>query len=180
MFKKVFIAMLFATFLYACGSSEENVEITSEQWQEKIKLMEQSMFNSNDKMFNDSIAVAVIEAYDEFAALFPQDPQTPDFLFKAGEVSLGLGKPLQSMSYFTKVYDKYPTYERASYSLFLQAYVLDNHLHDDVRAGELYTQFMEKFPEHPMAKDAEFSIHNLGKSDEELIKEFEEKNRDKS
>ncbi len=172
--------MSFAAVLYACGNGEGSKEISAEERQSNIELMEQSLFNSNDKMFNDSIAAAVIAAYDEYASLYPQDPETPDFLFKAGEVSLGLGKPLKSMAYFKKVYDMYPAFERAPYCLFLQAYVLDNHLNDDVRAGEIYADFMKKYPDHPMAKDAEFSILHLGKSDEELIKEFEEKLKENS
>lgn len=171
--KKVIVMVFSAAVLFSCGSKEENTQATPQEWQSKIETMEQSLFNSNDKMFNDSIAAAVIVAYDEYASLFPDDPETPDYLFKAGEVSLGLGKPVKSMSYFKKVYDLYPDFERAAYSLFLQAYVLDNHLNDDQHAGEVYTSFIKKYPDHPMAKDAEFSIQNLGKSDEELIKEFE-------
>jgi TolA-binding protein len=175
-FKIVFIALFSAFSMSACGNAEENAEVSTNDKQANIELMEQQLFSNANKMINDSIAALLIDAYDEFASLYPKDSLSPDYLFKAGEVSMGLGKPLKSMSFFTKVYDRYPDFEKAPYSLFLQAYVLDNHLNDDVRAGEIYTDFINKYPDHPMAKDADFSIKNLGKSDEELIKEFEKKN----
>jgi hypothetical protein len=38
--------------------------------------------------------------------------------------------------------------------------------------------FLKKYPKHPYCKDAEMSIKNLGKTDEELIREFEKMNAD--
>ena len=61
--------------------------------------------------------------------------------------------------------------------LFLQGFVYESQLHNIIRAKEAYTEFIRKYPRHQLAKDAQFSIENLGKSDEELIKMFEEKNR---
>ncbi|MBA3901110.1 MAG: tetratricopeptide repeat protein, partial [Bacteroidetes bacterium] len=126
------------------------------------------------KMFNDSAANAVVELYSEYANTYPDDNLSAEYLFKAGEVSLGLNEPEKSLDYFKKVCDNFPDSEKASYSLFLQAYVLDNYI-NDILAGEVYKDFIEKYPDHQMVKDAEFSIQNLGKSDEQLIKEFEAK-----
>jgi hypothetical protein len=37
---------------------------------------------------------------------------------------------------------------------------------------------LKKYPAHVFAKDAEASIKNLGKTDEELMREFEKLNND--
>jgi TolA-binding protein len=179
MFKKAILVFGAAAVLYSCGNSniQEEKELNADDFKASISTMEQSLFDKNHKMFNDSMAAAVIIAYEKYASLYPEDPLTPDYLFKAGEVSLGLGRAFNSISFFKKVYEKYPDYEKASHCLFLQAYVLDNHLNDDVNAGEIYNLFIQKFPGHPLARDAEFSIQHLGKSDEDLIKEFEEKSK---
>jgi tetratricopeptide (TPR) repeat protein len=175
MLKRTLFTFAIAAFFVSCGEvGDDKKELTPSDRQQSIKQLENFLYTSDITMFNDSAAKAVVEAYEAYYSLFPEDPLTPDYLFKAGEVSLGLNQPLKSMSFFKKVYDYYPNFEKAPYSLFLQAYVLDNHLNDDNRAGEVYQEFISKFPEHPMVKDAEFSIKNLGKTDEDLIKEFEE------
>ena len=166
--KRFFYMFLASAILSACGNNKKT-ELT-----DKIEALEQILFGGT-QMFNDSAAQAVVSAYSDFAESFPEDTISPEYLFKAGEVSLGLNQPSEAMKYYKKVCDQYPKFKRSSYSLFLQAYVLDNYLNDDNQAGEIYKMFIQKYPDHPMVKDAEFSIRNLGKSDEELIKEFEAK-----
>jgi len=46
------------------------------------------------------------------------------------------------------------------------------------KAKELYELFLEKYPEHDFADDAQFSLQYLGKSPEELMMEFEAQNAD--
>ncbi|MCE3279043.1 MAG: hypothetical protein K0S44_1234, partial [Bacteroidetes bacterium] len=64
-------------------------------------------------------------------------------------------------------------------SLYLQGYLLDNFLNDEVRAKAIYEQVIAKYPDMPYSADAKAAIKNLGKSDEELIKEFQKKNKGK-
>ena len=50
----------------------------------------------------------------------------------------------------------------------------ENNLGDLNAAKSIYEQFLEKYPDDEFADDAAVSIKNLGKTPEELIKEFEE------
>ncbi|MDQ3192584.1 MAG: tetratricopeptide repeat protein [Bacteroidota bacterium] len=172
MIKNVFFLIFSSAILFSCGEEKKSA-FTKEQSQSQITDLEKELY-SGSKMFNDSAAIAVVELYNEYADTYPEDSLSADYLFKAGEVSMGLNQAERSLHYFKKVCDKYPEAEKASFSLFLQAYVLDNYINDR-QAGEVYRSFIEKYPNHPMVKDAEFSIQNLGKSDEELIKEFQAK-----
>jgi len=61
-------------------------------------------------------------------------------------------------------------------SYFLQASVLDNYLNEDDKAKVVYEELLSKFPNTSYAADAKAAINNLGKSDAELIKEFQKKN----
>ena len=54
-----------------------------------------------------------------------------------------------------------------------KAFVLENQINDYDQAKNTYEVFIEEYPDHPMRDDAEYSIKNMGKSPEELIKEFE-------
>ena len=46
------------------------------------------------------------------------------------------------------------------------------------KAGDAYREFLRKYPNHPLAKDAKTSLDNLGKPLDEIIKEFEAKHKD--
>ena len=61
--------------------------------------------------------------------------------------------------------------------MFLQAFVYENHVGDLSNAREKYIEFIQKYPEKDFADDAEICLQNLGKTPEELIREFEEKQR---
>ncbi len=58
--------------------------------------------------------------------------------------------------------------------MYLKAYVYENYLGDLEHAKMIYIEFLEKYPDNEFADDAEISIQNLGKSPEELIRQFEE------
>ena len=54
---------------------------------------------------------------------------------------------------------------------------MDNFLNDDAKAKIIYEEVIAKYPNLSYANDAKAAINNLGKTDEELIKEFEKKNK---
>jgi TolA-binding protein len=62
--------------------------------------------------------------------------------------------------------------------MFLKAFVYEDQLHDLNKAKKYYEEFLEKYPDSDFADDARISLQNLGKSPEELIKEFEEKQQE--
>jgi hypothetical protein len=42
-------------------------------------------------------------------------------------------------------------------------------------AKNLYEKFLQVYPAHPIAKDVQTTLNNLGKTPEQLIQEFQEK-----
>ena len=58
----------------------------------------------------------------------------------------------------------------------MQGFVAENELKDKDKALEFYQVFLEKYPEHPMAKDAQVLVTNLkrGVTDQQLIEQFEQ------
>lgn len=126
-----------------------------------------------------NVATFAVKAYTDFATQFPTDSLTPGFLFKAGEVSTASQQYPQAVMYYQQITSKYPNYKLYPESLYLQAYVLDNFMNQDDKAKPIYEQVIAKYPNLPYAKDAQAAINNLGKSDEELIREFEKKNKGK-
>jgi len=58
--------------------------------------------------------------------------------------------------------------------MFLKAFTLDSEMQQFDKAKALYEEFIAKHPQDEFADDTKFLLENLGKSDEEIIKQFEE------
>jgi TolA-binding protein len=91
---------------------------------------------------------------------------------------MGIERPLEAVEYFGKFVTNFSENERVPLALFLQGFIYENNLADMPNAKLKYEEFLEKYPQHEMAKDAQIALQNLGKTPEELIKEFEAKNKE--
>lgn len=140
--------------------------------EKEIKKREAAL-NKDENSMDRYKAADLMEAYATYGERFPNYENAADRLFKAGEIAMGLGHKVQAIKYFEKVYNEYSDYEKRPYALFMKAFVLENQAMQYDQAKEVYEQFIAEFPNHDMADDAEYSIKNLGKSPEELIREFE-------
>lgn len=133
----------------------------------------EAVLNKDTNAMDRNKTAKLMEAYAVYAERFPNYENAADRMFKAGELAMGLGHKVQAIKYFEKVYNEYKDYEKRPYALFMKAFVLENQAMQYDQAKEVYEQFIAEFPNHDMADDAEYSIKNMGKSPEELIREFE-------
>jgi TolA-binding protein len=166
--KKFVYPLLSVLIVLACSSPQ------SEKKQE-IKKMEDVLFSDDNKMVDREKAGELIKLYVSFADQFPDDKETPEYLFKAGDMSMNLNMPQKAIQVFDRILKDYSDYEKAPQCLFLKGYVYENEIGDMNTAKKLYEDFIAKYPDDEFADDAAVSIKNLGKSPEELIKEFEAK-----
>ena len=139
----------------------------------RIKEAEAKMRADGSMQINPAIAHELITGYMAFSEQFPKDSLAPEFLFKAAEVNNGIGKPDVAVDLYKKVYYDYPGYKKAIYCLFLEGFTYETRLNDLTAAANIYQDFLTKYPNHPLADDVKFSLDNIGKSDEELIQQFE-------
>ena len=138
-----------------------------------IEEMENALFNAEDATFDKAKAQALVAAYEDFYKEHPDDPKSAEFLFRAGDLSKGLREANKAVALYKIVNEDFPEYEKSPLALFLQGFIYENDLGDYANAKVIYESFLEKYPDHEMAKDAKFSLQNLGKSPEELLKEFQ-------
>jgi TolA-binding protein len=167
-----FLIIGMIAMVISCGEGAQDPET-------RIKQLEGELFD-DEAIFDEEgkvKAAELLDAYIEFAKENPEDPSTPGYLFKAADISMNMFDPGKAISLYNEIIYKYPEYEKAPESLFLVAYIYENHLQNYGKAEELYKSFIEKYPDNEFADDAEMSIRNMGKSPEELIKEFEEMNQ---
>ena len=119
----------------------------------------------------------MIDLYTEYAREFPDDTLAPVYLFKASDISMNLYRPLETIRILDTLLIKYPDYSKTPTALFLKAFVYEDQVKNYKLARKYYQQFIDKYPDNEFADDAQMSLENLGKSPEELIREFEEKNK---
>jgi TolA-binding protein len=120
-----------------------------------------------------------IKAFYDFASNCKQDDRAPVFLVKAGQVAQSIRKFTQAQAYFQKCIDDFPNFKSRGAAMFLLAQLYDDPsiLNNENEASTLYHQIIREYPQTSFANDAKAAIQNLGKSDEELVKEFLKKNK---
>lgn len=113
--------------------------------------------------------------FSAFAEAFPKDSLSVGYLSKAGEIAGILHQYDQAIAIFDKIQKNYPDSKAAASAMFMKAFTLDNELKKLDEAKAAYEAFIQKYPNDAFTDDAQYLLKNLGKSPEELIKEFEAK-----
>lgn len=147
-----------------------------EKQYEELVTIENSLFGEQTEL-NDSIARLFLQKADQFTKEYKNDPKTPEVLFKQGEVLNGLKSYNFAIRKFQQVFLVYPKSSKAAESIFLCGFIYDTYLQNYEEAGNYYRKFIRMYPNHSFVKDAKTSLENLGKTPEELVKEFEKKNQ---
>jgi outer membrane protein assembly factor BamD (BamD/ComL family) len=185
--KKYFYNLLmfsfFGWFLTSCSNKQNEKDNTSkvtlasgkEKYQKMIDSIETKMQATRNMPLDQGTAMFAMRCYDEYASYFPDEEKSPEYLFKAGELANSLQLSQPALTYLSRVMNKYPNYKNAPYALFMQGMIYDDQLKDTANARIKYKEVIAKYPESQLAKDAQASINNLGKSVEELVREFEKK-----
>ncbi len=165
---KRFVLLLLAAVLFSCG---EKMSV------EKINELESKVF-AKDAVLSAENVIRLVDAYVLFAEQNPNDPQTPDFLFKALDVAVGVNAegPQKAIDIANILIEKYPDFEMTPMAMFIKGFVYENMIGDLQNAEMTYRQFIEKYPNSPIVEDVKATLENLGLTPEELIRKFEEAN----
>jgi len=159
------------------NNAAKGLTVSKDDVLKEIATAENSLYNVDKFTFDPVKANAVVSSYEKFANTYPDDPKTPDYLFKSGEIFRSLKKYQKAIDTYESIYKNHSSYEKAPHSLFLMGFSYENDVKNNDKAKECYTEFLGKYPKHDLAKDVKFSLENLGKSPEDIIKEFEKRNK---
>jgi outer membrane protein assembly factor BamD (BamD/ComL family) len=166
----LFALVLSIVALAGCGPSREKSVKT-------ITSLETRLFAPNTNGFDKVKADSLAAAYASFIKHFPKDSLTMKFTFKAANLNMNMGDGAKAIELFDKFIATYPDEPKAIVSMFFKAYIYENQLKNLEKAKELYLQFVEKYPNSDFAKDARMALQNLGKSPEQMVREFEERQK---
>lgn len=166
--KKILFLSLMALFiLNGCSSPEKKA-------QKEIASMEKELFNEEAGLLSPQQTEDIINAYMDYAERFSGDEKSPEYLFRASDVSMNMGNFALSLNLLSRVQADYPEFDKVEKCLFLQGFIWENYIGNAEKAKDIYTRFLELYPENEFADDVQLSLKNLGKTPEELIKMFEE------
>ena len=165
---KRFVLLLLAAVMFSCG---EKMSV------EKINELESKVFAKGAVLTAENV-IQLVDAYVLFAEQNPNDQQTPDFLFKALDVAVGVNAegPQKALDIANILIEKYPDFEMTPMAMFIKGFVYENMIGDLQNAEMTYRQFIERYPNNPMVEDVKSTLENLGLTPEELIRKFEEAN----
>ena len=163
--KTNYLILFYLVFAMGCKSAiDEKIE--------KIGNLEKELYSNSDKFDNQKAAV-LLKDYQEFIEAFPQDSSTENYIYKAAETANSLMQFKTAIELYNKYYLDANDKGKAGSCLFIQAFIYENQLKDLTNAEKIYRQFLDEFPNHELVNDAKFSLENLGKPVEELLKQFE-------
>ena len=161
--KKIIVLLLIAGFFVGCNSNDPA---------KRIEKLEKQVL-ATDKAIDPVVASDLVSAYCDFADANPDDTMTPEYLFKAVDVSMNLNEPQRTIYIIDKLVREYPDYPRTQAALFIKAFVFETRYNNLDMAKKIYEQYLSMYPNGDFADDCKASIENLGLSPEELVKKFE-------
>lgn len=164
-------------FFSSCNQKANHQAKTTNNLLQDIEALNQKLMNSRSATPDTALANSYVAKCLEFAQKLPQDTMASDFLFKAGDVMRGLKQYDQSFATFERIEKDYSGTKRAADALFMRAFIYENELQDKVKATSLYQQFLEKYPNHELRGQIETILSQINKTPEQLIQEFEMKNK---
>ena len=168
----LFSISLFVTSLSLTSCSKETKRDAALK---DLKTLENETFGKST--LDLQVAKKLVERYQYFANTYAEDTTNAlDCLIKGGEVANSMHDGKQAEQLFIAAMDKYPKHEKTAKALFMLAFCYENTLGEQAKAGERYKEFLVKYPNDKLAASAQASLQNLGKTPEELVKEFEAKN----
>lgn len=157
-----------AVMMMACGNGKLKIE--------DLKKAEATLFN-DDMTANKEAAPEVVDLFCQYVKENPEAEDAPDWLFKALEIAVGYLEPQKAIEIGDKLFKQYPDYDKTPVGMFmLGTMVYEDKLGELGKAKMLYEKLIADYPDSEFAPTAQQAIINLGKTPEQIIREFEEMN----
>ena len=176
MYKFSIIAVIiFGLSLQSCGSNsdEEMAEtnddlglVDKDKFLEDLAVLDKKIAEMTTP--NQDLMKEAITAYQDYAAIFPDNIEGADYLLKASDFCLQTQQPEKAVKLLEKIIDGYPTYEKMEDVMFNHANHIDFELRDTLRAKNAYEEFIVAFPNSSQVAGAQMRIDMMSLSMEEL------------
>jgi tetratricopeptide (TPR) repeat protein len=182
MMKRVIFLIVLAIAFGACDNSEGSKpkQLTAEEIKkeafDEIMAMEKSLMAFQDGIIDTMKASKLSKLYFTYSLNNLEDSIACEFMFKSGELRMGIGQFIKSIEIFEQLNKSFPSHDKVVETKYLIAFIYHNYLNNLGIAEAKYQDVIDEYPDHTLAQDARVAIKNLTLSDEELIQMFEKKN----
>ena len=165
--------LLFAIIISSCNPN-------SSKMVKQIAEMEKELYASKTPIPDKEKVKEVIDLYIKFADTYPKDTLATEYLYKAATLSMNTNQNEKAIEILDRIIKDFSEFKKLPETYFLKAFIYDSNIKNINKAREAYTVFLQKFPKSDLADDAAISLDNLGKTPEQIIKEFQEEELRKS
>ena len=174
--KKVLFLVIVVGIIASCTQNQpkNNIKEQISTLENIVDSIRKTRTLSTDEMYD------LINLYWIYYEENPTDSLSATYLYRAAESSLYINQGIKAVSYLTRIESEFPTFQNMGNVTFLIGFTYENNMQDYEKAKQYYELFIEKYPDHPLVKDTHILIKNLGKTPEELVKEFETANAKKN
>ncbi|MGB0805754.1 MAG: tetratricopeptide repeat protein [Salibacteraceae bacterium] len=157
------------------GKQEQIITYTSESLADEIAKIEIELEKPSVPN-KPAIREKLVMFYHDYFKLFFTSSLAPEMLFKAGNESVNLQKYQDALSFYSLAEKNYQEYQKRPECIYLQGFIFDTYTNEYGKAKEKYEYLIKRYPKHVLSEQAQLSLDHLGKTDEDLIREFEKKN----
>jgi TolA-binding protein len=122
----------------------------------------------------------LIKLYEKHVEKYPERKEANvAYLMKAAEAARAKSDFKEAIAIYNRVIAEFGWHEKAARALFMKGYTYDNDLEMKDSAVVFYSTFLQRYPRSEFADDAGFLLENIGKTNAEIIEEFEKKQQAK-
>jgi len=185
--QKAFFLSTFILLIFAISCHRESGNVLLQQ-KGKLQTTVIQLLQQIDSLgilgeYNVTIAKDYILKAEEFSREYPEDPMSAELLYKAGLISMTVAKfsgnpedtefySHKTLNIFDDIQRVYPDYANIKNCMLNKGVVYDDILHDYENAEIHYKEFIARYPTDSLAINIEAYLQYLGKSPEEIIKQF--------
>jgi tetratricopeptide (TPR) repeat protein len=127
---------------------------------------------------NPDKAREYIETADAYAAVVQgtDAEKSAALLMQAAGLAKTMDDAPKSLDLYTRLVSQFPKSKHAPTALFMTGFIY-NEMGDLDKARAAYEQFIRNYPDNEMVLSAKMEIKNLGKSTDDILREFEQQQK---
>lgn len=150
----------------------QEVDSVQLEKREKISSLHSEFLSTNDLV----TANKLIDEYQKYFSEYKSDTTNINFLYNKAVTEFSINRFSDAVSTIDTLLFNYSSKHLRAESMMFKAFIYENRLKQYQKAEKTYLNIIRYFPGTEYSKSAEVNLNNLGKTDEELLKELKAKN----
>jgi len=144
---------------------------------QKARSMDSTILKQMD--LNIELANKAIKVFSDYAFYCESDSLSPVFLIKTAQIAMSINNANQAKVVLERCISNYPKFKNKPAAIFLLAQLYDEQsmLNNEEEAKRLYEQLVYDYPKSEWAANAKGALKLIGKTDQEIINEFNKKSK---